>query len=120
MKLSITIAYTCILVFSLVFTIDVIIHELNVFYFYLLMCLIFFFIPVIWSNASVKATREITDKANSNAVLSFINIMGCFVGLLLVAATATLAKPLSMTLVFLVTAIALAVIGIRNHRKYPV
>ena len=77
------------------------------------------FIPVIWANASVKATHETTDKANSNAVLSFLNIMGCVIGLLLVGATSLLSKQLSMSLIMLVVAIALAALGIRNHRKYP-
>jgi DHA1 family bicyclomycin/chloramphenicol resistance-like MFS transporter len=119
MRTSIATAFISITLVSVIFFANVLAHELNIVFFYVIMCLIFLFIPIIWSNASVKATRQIVDKANSSAVLSFINVTGCFIGLLLVAGTSFLAKPLSMASVFLLTTLVLLVLGIRNHIKYP-
>lgn len=120
MKKSIAIAYSCILLLSVVFFADVLLQDLTLWAFYVLVCFVFFFIPIIWSNASVKATSEITDKANSNAVLSFINVMGCFVGLLAVSATGFLTKEISMSLLFVLVSIVLLIIGVINYKKYPV
>jgi DHA1 family bicyclomycin/chloramphenicol resistance-like MFS transporter len=115
---SLSIAFTSIFILSLVFSANVWAHNLNLFFFYFMLSLIFFFIPVIWSNASVNATHGISDKANSNAVLSFLNIMGSFIGLILLTLTASINAALAMALVFFVSAIALMSIGIRNYRKY--
>lgn len=119
LKSSIMIAFSCIFLLAIVFFGDVMFHKLNLVFFYLLVCLIFFFVPTIWANASVRATAHITDKANSNAVLSFINVMGAVVGLLLVTETAWLSKEVSMAFIFAFAALALLALGVRNYRKYP-
>jgi MFS transporter, DHA1 family, multidrug resistance protein len=112
-------AYLCTLVLSCVFFVDVLLRKLNIWSFYIVICLVFFCIPTIWSNSSVKATAKITDKANANAVLSFINISGCVIGLLVVAETSGLPRELSTSSIFLLVSITLTVVGIRNYRKYP-
>lgn len=117
---SILIAFFCILILTAYFGIDTGFHAMNIMTFYIVVSLIFLFIPVIWSNASVQAVSEIEDKANSNAILSFLNISGCLIGLLLTAATSSLNSNSSMAIVFIIAAIILAGIGLRNYFKYPV
>ena len=57
-------------------------QHLTPFVFLVLMTLVLFNVPFVWSNATILATATHPDGSNANAMLGFMNVSGAIIGVL--------------------------------------
>jgi len=86
--------------------------------FYFFTSFVFFVLPIVWSNASLLATNTLSDKANANAVLSFINILGTVIGLTIVCVSKQFSSLDEMVYLLFIAGICMFLLCITNHRRF--
>lgn len=98
-----------ILIGSLVLLVVVLTKHLTIFAFFFLISFLYVVNPMIWNSASVLATKKVDNKSNASAILSFINVSGGVIGVLV---TGSFAHTPSIALAIVYCCIAVLMISL--------
>ncbi len=95
----------------------VVTQHLTPFAFFFLISSIYLLNPMVWNSASVLATKNVENKANASAILSFINMSGAMVGVLVTGSFVHF-PAVSMSIVYCVVAVLMILLAWRLAKRY--